>query len=174
MDLSIAGLRALIKKEPDAIQKLVSLENVDVLCLQEHKLQEKHVEDIEAQVLIDGWAACWSCSVKPGYSGTCILYRKDAFDCADLSLTRGIGLEKHDQEGRIVTMSIPAFHICNAYVPNSGTMVWRMCSSMVNDPSCPEPAEAGMHCRGRLEASRVPNERVGHRFFELLRWSQEG
>lgn len=119
--MGAAGLRALLKKDAEAIERLVTSEKVDVLCLQEHKLQEKHVEEVQEQVLLDGWEACWSCSLKPGYSGTCILYRKDAFDGAKPVLTCGIGSEKHDAEGRVVTMAVPGLYICNAYVPNSGT-----------------------------------------------------
>lgn len=161
---SVAGLRALVKKEPDAIERLLSLENVDVLCLQEHKLQEKHVEDLEAQVLIDGWAACWSCSVKPGYAGTCILYRKEAFGGAEPTMACGIGCEKHDQEGRIVTLSVPEFHICNVYVPNSGTnpfpatfgsfnvhVCWIQ-ASHCDEPPAPGLLSCDLCCRGWLEA----------------------
>lgn len=166
-----AGLRALLKKDAEAIERLVTLEQVDVLCLQEHKLQEKHVTEIEEQVLIDGWAACWSCSVKPGYSGTCILYRKDAFDGAEPSLKCGIGCEKHDDEGRIVTMSLPGFHICNAYVPNSGTepplsvVLTSGCHFAYIRGSlqqCLQPAHTTpLFFRKWLEATRVPNAGVG-------------
>lgn len=119
-----AGLRALMKRDAEALKNLAALEEVDVLCIQEHKLQEKHVEELEEQVLghMEGWGISWSCSTaKAGYSGTAILYRKDAFS-EQPSFTQGINLEEHDAEGRVVTMNLPSMYIVNTYVPNSGEL----------------------------------------------------
>lgn len=125
-----AGLRALMKRDADALKNLVTLEEVDVLCIQEHKLQEKHVEELEEQVLgtMDGWGVSWSCSTaKAGYSGTAILYRKDAFQ-EEPSFTQGIEAEEHDAEGRVVTMNLPSMYIVNVYVPNSGVRTHGTCT----------------------------------------------
>lgn len=116
------GLRALMKRDAEALKNLASREEVDVLCIQEHKLQEKHVEDLQEQVLgtMEGWDVSWSCSTaKPGYSGTAILYRKAAFP-EQPTFTHGINVEEHDAEGRVVTMNLPSMYIVNVYVPNSG------------------------------------------------------
>lgn len=49
----------------------------DVLCLQETKLQEDHVEDLIQ--MIPGYRSYWSCStVKKGYSGTAVFIREAA------------------------------------------------------------------------------------------------
>lgn len=111
-----------MKRDAAAFKNLAALEDVDVLCIQEHKLQEKHVEELEAQVLatMDGWGVSWSCSTaKAGYSGTAILYRKGAFPDAP-KFTQGINVAEHDGEGRVVTMNLPSMYIVNVYVPNSG------------------------------------------------------
>lgn len=117
-----AGLRALMKKDGEALKKLAAREEVDVLCIQEHKLQEKHVAEMEEQVLatLDGWGTCWTCSTaRAGYSGTAIMYRKDVFPEQPI-FTHGINMEEHDAEGRVVTMNLPSMYIVNVYVPNSG------------------------------------------------------
>lgn len=41
MSWNVAGLRGLLKREPTAIKRLIEAEQPDVLCLQEHKLQQK-------------------------------------------------------------------------------------------------------------------------------------
>ena len=49
-----------------------------VLCLQEHKLQEKDVPPIEKQLaeLLPSYTAHWTCSTeKKGYSGLVVLTR---------------------------------------------------------------------------------------------------
>lgn len=52
-----------------------------MLCLQEHKLQEIHLEDpkLKLKGLLDeaGYDEHWSCSTaKKGYSGTCIFVKR--------------------------------------------------------------------------------------------------
>lgn len=52
------------------------MEKVDILCLQETKLQTKGVAEIEEQLALLGWHVYWSCSTgKLGYSGTAIISR---------------------------------------------------------------------------------------------------
>ena len=41
---NVAGLRAVHNKDPDAFQKLLASTDADMLCIQEHKLQEVHIE----------------------------------------------------------------------------------------------------------------------------------
>jgi len=78
---NVAGLRALIKKSPTALSDLCSEHNLDMLCLQEHKLQEMHLDDpkLELRGMMEGFGydEYWSCStVKKGYSGTCVFVRR--------------------------------------------------------------------------------------------------
>ena len=71
---NVAGLRALQKKDPEAIGNLIQRLKLDVLCIQEHKLQEAHLTDPKvAPTLPDvpGYTVHYSCSTaKKGYSGT--------------------------------------------------------------------------------------------------------
>ena len=59
---NVAGLRALLKKDPTAIRRLVDAEQADVLCLQEHKLQGDHCAGVLNQLgLPKGWHVTWNC-----------------------------------------------------------------------------------------------------------------
>ena len=63
-------------QNPAALTQLVELEKADVLCLQETKLQDKGVEEIEARTGLKGWHHAWNCSTaRKGYSGTAIISR---------------------------------------------------------------------------------------------------
>ena len=53
-------------------------EDADVLCLQETKLQDTHVEEAATNAAFEGWHVHWNCSgppAKKGYSGVCIASR---------------------------------------------------------------------------------------------------
>jgi exodeoxyribonuclease-3 len=79
---NVDGLRAVLKNTPDALSKLVTTHNIDVLCLQETKLQESHLDDPKLNNLrhvLDskGYDAYWSCSTaKKGYSGTAVFVKR--------------------------------------------------------------------------------------------------
>ena len=78
---NVAGLRALVKKQPDALKNLVKEYDLDMLCLQETKLQEVHIDDpkLKFRGLLEGegYKDYWSCSTeKKGYSGTAVFLRQ--------------------------------------------------------------------------------------------------
>ncbi len=61
-------------QNPAAMKQLVEAENADVVCLQETKMQDKAIEQMEALVGLPGWHCAWNCSTaKKGYSGTAII-----------------------------------------------------------------------------------------------------
>lgn len=58
------------------MKQLVEMEDADVVCLQETKLQGKAVEQMEALMGLTAWHHAWNCSIaKKGYSGTAIISR---------------------------------------------------------------------------------------------------
>jgi exonuclease III len=62
----------------ELLSKFISEHHPNVLCFQEHKLQEKDVAPIEKQLieLLPGYTAHWTCSTeKKGYSGLVVLTR---------------------------------------------------------------------------------------------------
>ena len=80
---NVAGLRAFVKKQPDALMNLASRYQADVICLQETKLQDGHLEDPKLKLTeyfeekLGDYDGYWSYSLeKKGYSGTAMFIRK--------------------------------------------------------------------------------------------------
>ncbi len=106
---NVNGLRAIMKKDfLDSLKKL----DADFVCLQETKLQEHQRDD--AMINIDGYESYWSYStVKKGYSGVAVYTR-----LKPLEVNHGIGIEKFDNEGRILELVFDDFRLYNVYFPN--------------------------------------------------------
>ena len=103
---NVNGLRAVAGKGfADIFAEL----DADFVCLQETKLQKGQI-DLEFL----GYTSYWNYADKPGYSGTAI-YTKHL----PLSVTRGIGVDEHDHEGRVLTLEMEGFYLVCVYVPNS-------------------------------------------------------
>ncbi len=113
---NVNGIRAVVKKD---FFKDFKKMNADILCLQETKAQDHQVG--EALEPIKDYHVYSHSAVKPGYSGTAILSKTKA-----LSETQGIGIEEHDQEGRVQCLEYPSFYLVNVYVPNSGNELKRL------------------------------------------------
>jgi len=113
---NVNGIRAMVKK--GFYEKFNEL-NPDILCLQETKAQNGDVETIAG--LIDGYQLFVTSAVQKGYSGTAIFTR-----IKPLKHSYGIGVEEHDQEGRVVTLEFENFFLVNTYVPNSGQELKRL------------------------------------------------
>lgn len=78
---NVAGLRAVLNKTPNAFAELAAKHDLDVLCLQETKLQEQHLVDpklkIRESMALPGYDDYWTCSTaKKGYSGTAVFVRR--------------------------------------------------------------------------------------------------
>ncbi|KAL6765893.1 Endonuclease/exonuclease/phosphatase [Haematococcus lacustris] len=122
MTWNVAGLRGLLRKNPTAIAQLIAREAPDVLCLQETKISDEHTAGLEAELqLPPGWHAAWSCGSKKGYAGVATLSR-----LPPLSVRSGLGVEEHDQEGRLLLTEYPALSVVNTYVPNSSAELKRL------------------------------------------------
>jgi exodeoxyribonuclease-3 len=117
ISFNVNGVRACAGKT--LIEDLRTL-NADVVCLQETKATEEQV----AQALnnLDGYQVhAYEASSKKGYSGTATLSR-----ATPLSVHRGIGIDKHDQEGRVITTEFNHFYLVNVYVPNASSGLKRL------------------------------------------------
>ena len=70
----------------------------------------------EGQLMLDlpGYFQYWNYAVKKGYSGTAVFTRKEP-----LSVSYGIGIEEHDQEGRVITADFNDHCLVTCYTPNS-------------------------------------------------------
>lgn len=116
LSFNVNGVRACVKKT--LIEDLQALDS-DVICLQETKATEEQVG--EALAPLEGYQVYANEAVKRGYSGTATLTRINSH-----SVARGIGVEKHDQEGRVVTLELDALYVVNVYVPNASSGLKRL------------------------------------------------
>ncbi|MCB0760441.1 MAG: exodeoxyribonuclease III [Flavobacteriales bacterium] len=113
---NVNGVRAIMKK---GFAERVAEMNPDILCLQETKAQDDQVA--EALSELQGWHLVSNSAVRKGYSGTAILSRQKP-----LSTSRDIGIDEHDQEGRVVVAEFDSFQVVCVYVPNSGNGLARL------------------------------------------------
>ena len=93
--------------------------DADIFCLQETKAQDDQVA--EALKSLDGYHVHSNSAEKKGYSGVCIISKKKP-----ISVKADIGIEEHDNEGRVITAEFEDFYIVNVYVPNSGEGLKRL------------------------------------------------
>jgi exodeoxyribonuclease-3 len=113
---NVNGIRAVVKK--DFLASLESMDT-DVLCLQETKAQDEQVH--EALSALEGFHIYCNSAEKKGYSGTAILSRHEP-----LSVQYDMGIEEHDQEGRVIAAEFDAFYLVTVYTPNSGSELKRL------------------------------------------------
>lgn len=110
---NVNGLRAIVKKGFEDIFKEL---DADFFCLQETKLQEGQID-----IGFEGYEQYWNYAVKKGYSGTAIFTKHHP-----MSVTYGIGIEEHEQEGRVITLEYDNFYFITVYTPNSQNELARL------------------------------------------------
>lgn len=103
---NVNGLRACVKK---GFLEYFSKVDADIFCVQETKLQEGQI-DLD----LKGYHQYWNYAEKKGYSGTAVFAKKKP-----LCVKYGVGIEEHDQEGRVITLEYEKFYLVNVYTPNS-------------------------------------------------------
>lgn len=114
---NVNGLRAAVTKGfMDSFNEL----DADIFCLQETKLQPEQI-----QLELPGYEQFWNSAVKKGYSGTAVFTR-----IKPISVTNGIGIEEHDQEGRVITAEYEKFYLVCCYTPNSQRELARLAYRM--------------------------------------------
>ena len=110
---NVNGLRACAQK---GFFESVAALDADVICLQETKMQEDQFD-----ASMPGYQVWFNSAVKKGYSGTAVFTR-----VKPLSVTKDIGIEEHDQEGRVITVEFEDFHLVNCYTPNAQRELTRL------------------------------------------------
>ncbi|WP_099469624.1 exodeoxyribonuclease III [Konateibacter massiliensis] len=103
---NVNGIRACVQKGFLEFFKEI---DADFFCIQESKMQEGQL-DLE----LEGYHQYWNYAQKKGYSGTAIFAKKEA-----ISASYGLGIEEHDQEGRVITLEYENFYLVTVYTPNS-------------------------------------------------------
>lgn len=110
---NVNGLRACVGK---GFLEYFNEQQADIFCLQETKLQEGQIE-----LELNGYHQYWNYAEKKGYSGTAIFTKKES-----ISVQYGIGVEKHDNEGRVITLEFEKFYMVTVYTPNSQEKLARL------------------------------------------------
>jgi len=110
---NVNGLRAVREKGFEDIFKEF---NADFFCLQEIKLQEGQID-----ISFDGYDSYWNYAQKKGYSGTAIFTKHKP-----LNVIYGLGIEEHDNEGRLITLEYDNYYIATVYTPNAKQELLRL------------------------------------------------
>ena len=113
---NVNGIRAIAKKNFFSDLELLG---TDILCLQETKAQDNHV--VETLEPLKGYYIYSNSAHRPGYSGTAAISK-----IQPLTVTKGINIDEHDTEGRVLCMEFESFFLVNVYVPNSGSELKRL------------------------------------------------
>ena len=103
---NVNGLRSVIDKK--LFLKFVQDFEPDCLCLQETKTNK------DLDLNLSEYHPYWNHAKRAGYAGTAVLTK-----VKPLKVTAGIGVAKHDEEGRVLTLEFERFFLVNVYVPNS-------------------------------------------------------
>ena len=110
---NVNGLRAVYNK--GFLESFDEL-NADIFCIQETKMQEGQLD-----VNLEGYKNFFNYAEKKGYSGTAIFTKIEP-----KSISYGIGIEKHDTEGRVITLEFEDFYLVNCYTPNAQRELTRL------------------------------------------------
>ena len=117
---NVNGIRACVKK---GFMDYFNDVDADVFCIQESKLQEGQIE-----MDLPGYHQYWNYAQKKGYSGTALFSKKEP-----ISVSYGLGIEEHDNEGRVITAEYEDYYVVTCYTPNSKTELERLDYRMVWD-----------------------------------------
>ena len=110
---NVNGIRACVKK---GFMDYFNDVDADVFCIQESKLQEGQIE-----LNLPGYHQYWNYAQKKGYSGTALFSKKEP-----ISVSYGLGIEEHDNEGRVITAEYEDYYVVTCYTPNSKTELERL------------------------------------------------
>ena len=110
---NVNGIRACVQK---GFCDFFSEVNADIFCIQESKLQAGQIE-----LNFEGYEQYWNYAEKKGYSGTAVFTK-----IKPEHVTYGIGIEEHDQEGRVITLEYEKFFLVTVYTPNSQNELARL------------------------------------------------
>ena len=105
---NVNGIRAALGK--GAAESLLEVDP-DIFCLQETKARP---EQVELPLELGGYRNYWNSAEKKGYSGTAIFSKEEPLD-----VFMGMGMDEHDNEGRVISAEYSDFMLVNVYTPNS-------------------------------------------------------
>ncbi|MCH7535222.1 MAG: endonuclease/exonuclease/phosphatase family protein, partial [Bacteroidetes bacterium] len=97
---NVNGIRAVLKK---GFMDFVEDKAPDILCLQETKAQPDQVN-----LELPEYRHYWNAAEKKGYSGTAVFTKIEPRE-----VTYGLGISKHDTEGRVITREFDPYYLVN-------------------------------------------------------------
>ncbi len=103
---NVNGFRACLNK---GFEEFFKNEDADFFCIQETKMQPD-----QADFKPDGYYQYWYSAEKKGYSGTAVFTKHEP-----ISIWYGLDIDKHDHEGRAITLEYENFYLLCVYTPNS-------------------------------------------------------
>ena len=103
---NVNGFRSCLEK---GFEEFFTAQDADFICIQETKMQVG-----QAKFEPEGYFQYWYSAEKKGYSGTAIFTKHKP-----LSVSYGIGIPEHDNEGRVITLEYEDFYLLCVYTPNS-------------------------------------------------------
>ena len=103
---NVNGLRACLNK---GFEDFFRRMDADVFCLQETKLQPEQVE-----INFEGYHQYFNSAKRKGYSGTAIFTKKEP-----LSVCYDLCMDRHNDEGRVITLEFEEYYFITVYTPNS-------------------------------------------------------
>ena len=110
---NVNGFRACLNK---GFSDFFSQEDADFFSIQESKMQPG-----QAEFETPNHHQYWYSAEKKGYSGTAIFAKQEP-----ISVRYGLGIDKHDHEGRAITLEYENFYLLNVYTPNSQRELTRL------------------------------------------------
>ena len=110
---NVNGLRACVGKN---FMEFFNEVDADIFSVQETKLQEGQIN-----LELDGYYQYWNYAEKKGYSGVAVFTK-----IKPLNVSYGLGIEKHDKEGRVITLEFEDFYYITCYTPNSQNELARL------------------------------------------------
>lgn len=112
---NVNGIRSALRQ---GFVEFVKTHEPDALCVQETKAPRDELVDC---ALPEYTHHFWNNAEKAGCAGTAIFSK-----VKPRSVANGVGLSKHDAEGRVLTAEFKEFSLVNVYVPNSKRSLERL------------------------------------------------
>lgn len=115
---NVNGIRACVQKGFLDFFKEV---DADIFAIQESKLQAGQID-----LQLKGYHQYWNYAERKGYSGTAVFTKQEP-----LKVSYGLGIQEHDNEGRVITLEFEQFYFITVYTPNSQNELARLDYRMV-------------------------------------------
>ena len=104
---NVNGIRAVIKK---GFYDFLNEYKPDIICIQETKAHKDQVN-----IELDNYPyQYWNSAQKKGYSGVAIFSKVEP-----IKVENNMNIEKHDLEGRVITLEFSDYYLVTVYTPNS-------------------------------------------------------